>query len=243
MGSTWNLAAIDSENGLWNGQKHSWEELERQDWRLWILAVGLLFILGASLLCFMFPPAFWFGGKLAENLQQRAFWGFSTLMGLVLVYLIQRQATIRSLKRQLFEAQSTITANERRTYQQVFLTLPGRDQMRDALAMEFRRAASGGKHVSLGLLRVWKASQEEMGHAVTLLRPLLCEEEILARISDTTLGIIFPEMEPAKATALLERAKNCVATQMQDAQINTTVVAYPQGAASLAELERPLRAA
>ena len=82
----------------------SWEALERQDWHLWILAVLLMFVLGVSLVSFMFPSAFWFREQLAMQAPQRAFLGFCVLLALVLVYMLQRQATVRRLKRQLFEA-------------------------------------------------------------------------------------------------------------------------------------------
>ncbi len=78
--------------------------VERQDWHLWVQAKLLLFVLGVSLLSFMFPAAFWFEKELPVRGPQRAFLGFCFLLALVLVYMLQRQAAVRRLKRQLFEA-------------------------------------------------------------------------------------------------------------------------------------------
>src|SRR3970040_1892497 len=91
----------------------SWEKLERLDCHLWMLAILLIFVLGVSLLSFMFPSTFWFGEELAVQRPQRAFFGFCVLLALVLVYLLQRQATIRRLKRQLFQSQTETIAARR----------------------------------------------------------------------------------------------------------------------------------
>lgn len=73
----------------------NWGTLERLDWHLWVLAILLIFVLGISLLSFMFPSAFWLGEQQPSSISQRAFVGFSVLLALVLVYLLQRQATVR----------------------------------------------------------------------------------------------------------------------------------------------------
>jgi len=89
-----------------------WGKLERLDWHLWLLATLLIFILGIGLLSFMFPTSFWFIGSTPAQQPQRAFFGFCILLGLVLVYLLQRQAALRGLKRQLFESQRAKAAAE-----------------------------------------------------------------------------------------------------------------------------------
>src|SRR5689334_16557752 len=81
----------------------SWQSVDRQDWHLWILSTFLIFVLGVSLLGFMFPAAFWLDDNSQASLSQRAFFGFCALLGLVLVYLLQRQAAVRQLKKRLFE--------------------------------------------------------------------------------------------------------------------------------------------
>ncbi len=123
-------------------QEASWEALDRQDWHLWILAILLMFVLGVSLLSFMFPTAFWFREELALRAPQRAFLGFCVLLGLALVYMLQRQATVRRLRRQLFEARAAVVDAERKAAVQTFLNLPGMSQFRDAVAMEYRRASA-----------------------------------------------------------------------------------------------------
>ena len=64
------------------GQDTNWESLERQDWHLWILAVLLMFVLGVSLLSFMFPSVFWMGRETHLGAPERAFFGFCVLLAL-----------------------------------------------------------------------------------------------------------------------------------------------------------------
>jgi hypothetical protein len=63
----------------------TWESVDRLDWHLWLLSILLIFVLGVSLLGFMFPTAFWFGQELPMESPQRAFIGFCVLFALVLV--------------------------------------------------------------------------------------------------------------------------------------------------------------
>ena len=231
---------IATPNGLIPGET-SWEELERQDWHLWILAVLLLFVLGLSLLSFMFPSVFWFGEELALRAPQRAFLGFGLLLGLVLVYMLQRQATIRGLKRQLFEAYVERAEAERSAAVQAFLTLPDVSQFRDALAMEYRRAATARAHVALLLLGLQDSSWEELGYTTNLLRHMLRHGEALFRLSDNTLGAILPNMQVAEAALFAKQVEGHIAAQMPGLKVATSVTAYPEQAASLTELERQMR--
>lgn len=219
----------------------SWEEIDRRDWHLWILAILLMFVLGVSLLGFMFPSVFWVQGQLALQAPQQAFVGFSVLLALVLVYLLQRQLQMRRLKRQLFEARVAVHTVQHNAAVQAFLTLPGMSQFRDSLAMEYRRASSSGARLAIVVLRVLSASPEMMGRIAALLRPMLRRGEMMARISDNVLGLILPDMQLSDATAFGARAEEHLSSQVGEVELMSTVSGYPEQAASLAELENPLR--
>ena len=155
----------------------NWETAERLVWHLWVLAILLIFVLGVSLLGFMFPTAFWFGQELPMQSPQRAFFGFCVLLALVLVYLLQRQATVRRLKRQLFEAQAAVVAAEREADAQAFLDLPGTAEFRDALAMEYRRASTSGTGArnfsSSCRIPLWTFCNSEQKTCAQQLRPCM----------------------------------------------------------------------
>lgn len=217
----------------------SWERLDRLDWHLWVLAVLLIFVLGASLLSFMFPSTFWLGEESAIPRPQRAFFGFCVLLALVLVYLLQRQATIRKLKRQLFQSQAEAIATRREAAIQSFQTLPGMSQFRDTLAMEFRRASTSDSSLAVVLLTVPNAAREGLGYISNALRSLLRQGESLYRLSDTGIAIILPGMELNKAASFATQAEGSIG--LPKGELEITVTAYPDQVESLAELEQRLR--
>lgn len=217
----------------------SWEALDRMDWHLWILAMLLIFVLGASLLSFMFPTAFWFRDEMAVRAPQQAFFGFCILLALVLVYLLQRQTTVRSLKRQLYRAQAAMQATEREATIQAFSSLPGTGQFRDTLAMEFRRASTSGAHLSVVLLTPPAASLETLGKVVSRLRYMVREGESLYRISDKAVGIILPAVALSGAASFAAQVENWMGNNQ--GKLDVTVTAYPEEAGSLTELEGRLR--
>jgi GGDEF domain-containing protein len=219
----------------------NWEAVDHLDWHLWIMSVFLICVLGLSLLTFMFPTVFWAGKEAETGLPQRAFIGFCVLMGLALVYLVQRQSTIRRLKRQLLEAHAAVVQAERSSQAQALLSLPNLSQFRDSLAMEFRRAASGNANLAVVVLRLQNLSKEEMGLAAMRLRPTMRRGEMLARMSDCTLGIILPGMALNEANAFATQAEKHLTAEIPEMVMATTVTAFPTEAESLTELENALR--
>lgn len=215
----------------------SWEALERQDWHLWILAILLMFVLGVSLLSFMFPSAFWFRDELAVSAPQRAFLGFCILLSLALVYMLQRQAMVRRLKRQLFQARAATTAAERKAVLQAFVTLPGMAQFRDMLAMEYRRAATSGCTLALAMFSIRNPSREELGHVANMFRYMLRRGESLFRVAENALALLLPRMSLRDAAAFASQAQEHMAAHFPEVDASVTVTAYPEDAAGLSELE------
>lgn len=219
----------------------SWERLERQDWHLWILAILLMFVLGTSLLSFMFPTAFWFEEQLPLRGPQRAFLGFCVLLALAMVYMLQRQAAVRRLKRQLFEARMTALETERKATRQAFAILPDTDQFRDALSMEYRRASTSLSNLAVVIFELADASREQLGQATNLLRPILRRGESLFRVSDHSLGIILPGSQLSNAASFAAQVEEHFGIHLPEVKPSVTVTAYPEAAASLSEMEARLR--
>jgi len=217
----------------------SWEKLERLDWHLWMLAILLIFVLGVSLLSFMFPSTFWLGEQLPLQGPQRAFFGFCVLLGLVLVYLLQRQATIRRLKRRLFQSQTETITARREAAIHSFQTLPGMSQFRDTLAMEFRRASASHANLAVLMIMASNATREKLGEISNVLRALLRQGESLYRLSDTGIGIILPGLELNKAASFIAQAESFLG--LPKGALEVTLTAYPDHAGSLTELEQRLR--
>ena len=219
----------------------NWESLERQDWHLWILAVLLLFVLGVSLLSFMFPSVFWLGRETNLGAPERAFFGFCVLLALTLVYMLQRQATVRRLKRSLYQAQVAASEAEQQVHLVSLTSLPELHQFRDSLAMEYRRASHAGESLSVILLDLGDDSEDKLGRMVHLLRLMLRPHETLFRLSPQRFGLILPMMRSADAEAFASQITDRVRRSMPGEQVTSTVLVYPEQAGSLTELEGRLR--
>ena len=217
----------------------NWESAERLDWHLWILAILLIFVLGVSLVGFMFPSAFWFGQELPMKSPQQAFFGFCVLLALVLVYLVQRQASIRHLKRQLFEAQTTLVAAEQKAAVQAFLDLPGTGQYRDSLAMEYRRASTSSNHLAVVLFKAPNISPEIWASMVKLLRSMLRRGESMYRVSDKAAAVILPGMQLSDVASFAAQVEGVGG--IAKGELEFTMTAFPDEVSSLAELEARFR--
>ncbi len=217
------------------------EQLDRQDWQLWTLAVLMMFVLGVSLLSFMFPAAFWNAEQLAIRAPQRAFVGFCVLLSLALLYMLQRQARVRSLRRQLFAALALAAESEQRALWRAFHSLPGMRQFRDSLAMEFRRASATEKHLAVILIEVSQNEADAMGQIAATVRQMLRRCESLFRLADTSIGVILPESTLVEANALASQAEQNVRLSRPDLTLNARVTAFPDEAQSYYDLEERLR--
>lgn len=226
-----------------NTPQMNWEEADRLDWHLWILSFLLISVLGVSLLSFMFPSAFWMwtADGVAMNSSQRAFFGFCTMLGLTLIYLLQRQATVRRLKRQLFAAQVLVASSERTAAAEAFRNLPDTDQFRDTLAMEFRRAGSAGSSLAGVLMAAPNAGPEALGTLARKVRQSLRRGESMYRISNHALAIILPNMDLVDARAFAGQVEQSM--NPGGVAFESRITAYPEEVDTLSELEIRLRGA
>ena len=222
------------------GKKLDWETVERLDWHLWILATLLIFVLGVSLLSFMFPTTFWMQQEPARDRSQQAFFGFCVLLALVLVYLLQRQAMVRQLKRQLFDARTAAAAAEQEAASQTFFALPGLDQFRDVLAMEYRRASTSNAPLAAALFAAPRESPQALGNMARFLQCILRHGESLYRISDNAVAVILPGMRLSEAASLAAQVESLSGLSKETLEVSIT--AYPEESASLAKLQERLRA-
>jgi GGDEF domain-containing protein len=223
-------------------QEASWESLEQQDWHLWILAVLLMFVLGVSLLSFMFPTVFWLRGRSDLGTPERAFFGFCVLLALTLVYMLQRQSAVRRLKRSLYFAEVAAREAEERTHLVSLTALPEIGQFRDSLAMEFRRASLAGDCLSVVLLDSGARSEGELGQLAQLVREMLRPHETLFRISSRRFGLILPMLNPNDVRSFADQISHRLRRALPGHEISSTVIVYPEQAATLTELEGRLRA-
>ena len=219
--------------------KVTWETLDYLDWQLWMLAVLLIGVLGVGVLSFMFPTAFLLKESSAIRAPERVFFGFCVLLALTLVYLLQKQAKLRQLKRELVEAQTALARAEQEADIQALQTLPSLDQFRDTLAMEYRRASTAGTHVAVVLFNAPSVPLEGLGRMTSLVRSMLRHGETLYRISDKAVGLILPGMKLSNGMSFAAHVEALSGFPKRDLEVKIT--AYPDDVSTLTELEGKLR--
>lgn len=227
--------------GPWKGKGLTWDELDRIDWHLWVLAVLLMLVLGIALLSFMFPMAFWFGEELPVRAPQRAVLGFCVLLSLALAYMIEREVIVRRLKRQLFHAVAAVYEAEIRATTQVFLGLPNIEEFRDMLAMGLRRASTSNEPLGVLLLAAGDPAEAQMGHAACLLIGMLRHGQTLFRVSPNSLAVILPGVALSSTKSLAAKALELLTKQMPDRSVTVISSVYPDEASTLFEMEHRLK--
>ena len=108
--------------------------LERREVQLWALALSAITILAVGLALLMYPAVFSDTVILGPTLR-RAFFGFCALSVLLVGYLVDRQVTIRSLRKHLAEQQKRVTQIHQEASADLLETLPGFSHFQDRLAM------------------------------------------------------------------------------------------------------------
>ena len=110
--------------------------------------------------------------------------------------MLQRQATVRRLKRSLYEALAKATEAEQTTNLMAYASLPEVGQFRDSLAMEYRRASRTGDPLAILLLELPGGTRTELGRAAGEIHGMLRRGETLFRISDVRFGLILRLKQP-----------------------------------------------
>ena len=225
------------------------EKLERMDWELWVLAIAVISILAFGLILFMFPAVFGEQEGAEVTILQKSFFGFCILILLLNVYLIQRQAGIRKLRRTLREEQSrNIALRMQLAAQDLMASLPGEDRFEDALAMEFRRARGANSPISLLGIRVTPAAtlterqgqMAALGDSAKALLGKLRKEDGIFHWGDGVFGIILPGIDPKEASAVKKRMEGTLSDVSGAAERfahDVQLATYPKDADSMHRLK------
>src|SRR6059058_1331626 len=128
------------------------DRLERRELQLTILAAALVLVQAAGLAMFMYPLVFLhpIGNKWTLRV---AFFGFCALTLLFVGYLLERQRTVRKLKEQILaELERNVTLQHQASVD-LLQTMPDQNHFWDRLTMEYRRAMTMQKTLSILLVK------------------------------------------------------------------------------------------
>src|SRR6266849_4748944 len=135
------------------------DRLEHRELQLTIVAAVFVFVLAAGLAVFMYPLVFVHPDIGNKWTMRVAFFGFCALTLLFVGYLLERQRTVRQLKQHLLAEVERNVALKHQANLDLLGSMPDASQFWDRLTMEFRRAKTMQKTLSLVLLKVNKGTK------------------------------------------------------------------------------------
>jgi GGDEF domain-containing protein len=133
------------------------DNLERRELQLTVLAAAFVLVQAVGLAMFMYPLVFLHpvGNKWTLR---AAFFGFCALTLLFVGYLLDRQRTVSKLKQQILaELERNVTLQHQASVD-LLQTMPDQNHFWDRLTMEYRRAMTMQKTLSLLLVKAKPAS-------------------------------------------------------------------------------------
>lgn len=220
------------------------DKLERRELQLTVLSVVFVLVLAGGLAAFMYPLVFVHpeGNKWTMRV---AFFGFCALVLLFVGYLLEHQNSVRKLKQQLLAEVERNVALRHQANVDLLGSMPDASQFWDRLTMEFRRAKTMQKTLSLILLKVNKGTGKNpdmsaVGSACAKamsrrLRPTDC----IFRLSPEVFGVVLPETDWQNGKLISARLQQ----ELQGAQagfgvaFEVNIYNYPGDVVSSHEME------
>lgn len=239
-GLGWQMATID---------RQELDRLERRGLQLTILSAVFVFILASGLATFMYPLVFVHpeGNKWTLRV---AFFGFCALTVLFVSYLFDRQRMFNKLKGQLLAELERNVALQVQASADILKSMPDQNHFWDRLTMEFRRALTMEKNLSLVLAKAKagaRSSQNDQNSALSdaakAMSKRLRPNDSIYRLSDDLFGIVLPETDTlnAKRVAVRLQEELQAVRAHYGSSFDLTVHNYPDHVKSEHELEDIVR--
>jgi GGDEF domain-containing protein len=188
------------------------DRLERRELQLTALSVIFVLILAGGLVTFMYPLVFLHPEGNKWTLRG-AFFGFCALIPLFVGYLLDHQRTVRRLKQGLLAELERNIALEHQASVDLLQSMPDLNHFWDRLTMEFRRAMTMDKTLSLVLVNLQLSSNSSKScdpaklgsDTAKALSHKLRPADSLHRLSPALFGIVLPETDSMTAKKLAVR--------------------------------------
>jgi GGDEF domain-containing protein len=221
------------------------DRLERRGLQLTILSSVFVLILASGLAAFMYPLVFVHpeGNKWTLRV---AFFGFCALTLLFLGYLFERQRAFHKLKDQLLAELQRNVALQIQASADLLKSMPDQNYFWDRLSMEFRRALSMEKTLSLVVVKVKSGSRKAeedpnaaLSAAAKAMSRKLRPGDSIYRLSDDMFGVVLPETDTlnAKRVALRLQEELQGVRAHFNCSFDLTAHNYPEHVKSAHELE------
>jgi GGDEF domain-containing protein len=181
------------------------DHLESRGLQLTIFSAIFVLVLAGGLAAFMYPLVFVHPEGNRWTLRA-AFFGFCVLTVLFISYLFDRQRSFTKIKQQLLSELERNVELQLQASADLLKSMPNQDYFWDRLTMEFRRALSMEKTLSLVLIKVKpgpkstpNAQQSALSDAAKAMSRKLRPNDSIYRLSDDLFGIVLPETDTLNA--------------------------------------------
>ena len=223
------------------------DKLERREFQLTVLSVVFVLILAGGLAAFMYPLVFVHPDENNKWTLRVAFFGFCALVALFVGYFLERQRTVRKLKQHLLAEVERNLALKHQANLDLLGSMPDANQFWDRLTMEFRRAKTMEKTLSLLLVKVNKGTGKPKNPdaaavgsacAKAMSRRLRPTDSIF-RLSPDIFGVVLPEtdaMNGKRVTVRLQDELQSTRTAF-GVEFELSVYNYPDDVGSAHEME------
>ena len=221
--------------------------LERREMQLILTASVAIIVLAVGLVLFMYPVVF--SSTLPTNRALAiAFVGFCVLSILLTAYLIDRQKTILRLRYQIAEDRMRSSQALKQASADLLQALPNFDSFQDRLPMEYRRAVSAKRDLSVLVVAIHlhaalaetTDAASALGDAAKAVYGKLREQDSIYVFTAGYFGAILPGVDGTIAQQICAR----ISEGLKDAAGAATrftfkinAFSYPEQASSAHDLE------
>jgi hypothetical protein len=229
------------------------QDIDRRNWQLWVLAMVMILILAGGLALHMYTLADTPGFSLSRRTVVQGIMAFCVLAILFVGYLIDRQAVITRLRRELADEKKRNLERRTRGNKELLRTLFGPGQFCDRLALELQRATNSklplsGLTISLEVSSDLSDTDEiysAFGEAVKAMMHRLRAEDSIYQFTSGVFGILLPGTEGEVARGVAVRIADGLNEAMGISKrysFDINITTFPEQAKSALEMEKLMRA-
>jgi GGDEF domain-containing protein len=222
--------------------------LEHSEAQLGLFVAVTVAVLAIGIVVLMYPVVFSHETP-GDRTMRTAFWGFCALCILLAIYVWDRHATIRRLRREMAEGRRQIAETRRQASVELLKTMPNMNSFQDRLPMEFRRMATTTQKLSIIVISIKfpsdHASPSEtasaLGDAAKVVSRRMREQDSIYILAPACFGVVLPGVDLANAESVCARLNEALADAagaVRRFEFDLKVVNYPQHASSATELEQ-----
>jgi GGDEF domain-containing protein len=222
------------------------DQLERRELQLTIFAAVFVFVLASGLAALMYPLVFVHADPSNKWTLRVAFFGFCALSLLFIGYLLERQRTVRKLKQQILEELERNIELRLQASADLLHTMPDINHFWDRLTMEYRRAMTMQKNLTLLVVKAKLAAPtagadntSALGDAAKAMSRKLRPTDSIYRLAPEIFGLVLTETDTLNGKRIAVRLQEELQSvrAKHGGSFETTVHNYPDDAQSSHELE------